>query len=71
MTDWIKLHLPELNPAQVKMLVGYIKQLRTKEVDDYADYLADLDNETAFEYAWNEYAYNRIRFIDAEGAHNA
>lgn len=65
-SDWLKLNIPEINSGQVKMLGGYIKQLRIKEVDDYADYLCDFDDEAAFEMAWNEYAYTRVRQIDSE-----
>jgi hypothetical protein len=65
-TDWIKLNLPEINVNQAKMLARYIKQVRIDEVEAYADYLADQDNEAAFEMAWNEFAYKRTRQIDAE-----
>jgi hypothetical protein len=65
-TDWIKHTLPELNPAQAKMLARYIKQLRIDEVEMYADYLSDFDEEAAFEVEWQAYAYKRTRFIDNE-----
>lgn len=65
-TDWIKLNLPELNPAQAKMLGRYIKQLRLDEIEMYADYLCDQEEEAAFEMAWQEWAYKRTRAIDNE-----
>jgi hypothetical protein len=65
-TDWIKLNLPEINPAQAKMLARYIKQLKVDEVEKYADYLADQENEAAFEMAWQQFAYTRTREIDSE-----
>lgn len=65
-TDWIKHNLPEINDGQVRMLVSHIKQLRVKEVDDFADYLSDIEDESAFEYGYGEYSYKRIREIDAE-----
>lgn len=42
------------------------KLARIEEVDRYADYLADFESEAAFEMGWQEYAYKRIREIDAE-----
>jgi uncharacterized damage-inducible protein DinB len=65
-TDWIKLNLPDLDPSQAKKLAKYIKQAKIDEVEAYADYLSDQDNEAAFEMAWNEYAYTRTRFLDNE-----
>jgi hypothetical protein len=65
-TDWIKLNLPEINVNQAKMLARHIKQLRVKEVDDFADYLSDIDTIEAFEMGYGEYSYKRIREIDSE-----
>lgn len=65
-TDWIKLNLPEINSNQAKMLAQYIKGLRVKEVDDFADYLTDMETEAAFEMGYGEYSYKRIRDIDNE-----
>lgn len=67
-TDYLKHTYPELNPVQVTMLESYIKGLRVKEIEDYADFLSDQEEEAAFELAWQEYAYKRTRQIDAEGA---
>lgn len=46
-------------------LEALIRAARVEEVEAYADYLVDLDNEAAFEMGWGEYAYKRIRAIDA------
>jgi len=38
-TDWIKKWLPELNPAQTKMLESYIRSHQLDLVDQFRDHI--------------------------------
>lgn len=63
-TDWIKLHCPELNENQIKMLEVYIRSRQLDLVDQFRDHIEGAY--AAVEVAMGE-AYYQMTQADKKG----